>query len=209
MAAVTFAVTAGSAVGKCCPLSHIIISDFHGEDVRIDASALEDELEDWEMQLLSWPVFNGMAKGDEAPPGHLGRGYLVSYVHEAGDYDGEVVVRERMYPFARPNPVAFTLKGQTQDWIAKDDRVYPVEWGWRPVQDGIVAGLFAGGEDTRVIPGDDPQPVSMRGSLGWVLAAVLAALVIVGSLLVFDRRRDSRDLAAGSARTDPQELHLP
>jgi hypothetical protein len=167
--AVLTAVTPGPAAAKCCPLEYVVVSDFEGRDLRVEASDIEQRLEEWEMQLLSWPVLNGTGKGDERPPGPLGRGYLVTYVHDAGYDDAEVVVKERVYPFARPRPVAFTMPGQTQRWSAKDWSTRRVEPGWRPVEEGIVAALFTRGSD----------PEAAAGAPSWLLpvGALVAAAV--------------------------------
>lgn len=177
-----------TALAKCCPLDYVLVSDSRGHDIRIDASELEDRLQDWELQLLSWPVLNGMSKGDNPPPGELGPSYVVTYVHEAGDYEGEVSVRERMYPFARPRPVAFTLKGQTQDWIAQDQRVYAVESGWRPVEEGIISVLFEDAADRVVSSRDDAS----KGDWHWTIAAGIAAAVLISLLLMKRRLRRAR-----------------
>ena len=196
---VVLALTAGGAAAKCCPLKYVTVSDFHGEDLRIDSSVLEDRLEDWEMQLLSWPVSNGTGKGKESPPGRLGPGYLVTYVHETWDSEGEAGVRERIYPFAEPAPVAFTLKGQTQDWIEADNRVYPVAWGWRPVQQGIVSALFDHEDVDRAgVQGD----ASDGGAAGYLPLSAIA-LVAAALVLVWRRRRDGQQVSTAPVRIDP------
>ena len=168
-------ITAGPVAAKCCPLEYVVVPDAGGRDLRIDAADLEVRLEEWEMQLLSWPVLNGTGKGDEPPPGRLGRGYVVTYVHDAGYDDAEVVVRERVYPFARPQPVAFTLPGQTQRWSAKDWSTRPVEPGWRPIEEGIVSALFTRSSETAAPAGAPSWPLPLAGAVVAVAGAVLIA----------------------------------
>lgn len=164
------------------------MSDFDGRDVRIEASELGERLEEWEMQLVSWPVLNGTAKGDRPPPGRLGRGYLVTYVHRA--QDDEVVVRERVYPFARPNPVAFTMKGQTQKWSEDDWTTRRVEPGWRPMQEGIAAALFTRGDADSSGRAVDPWT--------WLLPLAGVVAAVAGVLLSSKRRRSHGEPRAPS-----------
>lgn len=60
-------------------------------------------------------MFNDPFKGDERPPGKLGRAYEITYFLPNSDGELVVTAEETVYPFAEP-PVAFAAKGQRQDF---------------------------------------------------------------------------------------------
>lgn len=175
LACLVFTATASPADAKCCPLRRVIVQASNGDSWVVEGSDLESDLESWDFFLVSWPVFNNPFKGDRTPAGRLGPEFLVTYVHEAADYDGEVSVRERVYPFAQPTPVAFTLIGQKQDWVESDNRSYKVEWGWRPFPAGAVPLLFDQTAGFDIETGGDssvPRPAYLLITLGAVAVAL-------------------------------------
>jgi hypothetical protein len=177
---------ASPASAKCCELDHLTIEG-PGVDVTLTHAELEDLLSDPDLTLVYWPAFNAMAKGDEAPGGDLGPRYEVTYLLANSEGTVNVSAREALYPFASP-PVAFTHKGQRQNFDADDDRDYPIPWGWRPFPATAVKALFTPHVDS--LPADAvavleglPASNEQRKSVAPLAWRVIGGLALLAGLL--------------------------
>ncbi|HVF54486.1 MAG TPA: hypothetical protein VNC78_12895 [Actinomycetota bacterium] len=143
------------------------------------ADELDARLDDADMHLLYWPVFNNTAKGDHRPTGDLGERYEAIYRLEDTEGEASVEAREVLYPFAENGPVGYTPPGQTQRFD-RGGRARPIEPGWRPLSEEVVVAIF--GSSERVTP-SGLLATARRARVGdtsrlWIAAGLTLGLIV-------------------------------
>lgn len=185
---------ASQAFAKGRQFDHLIVEGPGLEDgVTVTRTEVESRLSEGDLSLLYWPIFNDPFKGDERPAGDLGSAYKVTYVWPSSNGDLEISGHETVYPFADP-PVAFTPRGQRQDFSPTDGRDYRIPWGWRPFPEkgaALISEVVDRGSLDTVMPRVEAEPSSQRA---WPVGPALVLLILMGATvgcasLFFRQRR--------------------
>lgn len=116
----------------------------------------------------------------QRPEGELGPRYTIEYAMPGPGNELDVI-RQHVYPYAKPEPVTYTKPGQ-RFWTTER-----TVGGWFVADTLLRDGLVAVG-----LPESPPTSGSDGGSMPWTgvaLVAVVAALGALAALVVRSRRR--------------------
>jgi hypothetical protein len=135
---------------------------------------------------------------DDEPEGDLGPRFEIAYDFRAPDIEGSVV-RQDVYPYARPYPVTYVEPGQRVfdqaesygGWYEAGPRLlrFLQTEGLPDLETATSAASDQSGSGRDAAPPGPPGVDPSRSGSSWIVVLVVAAIVIAGSVLVVARRR--------------------